>query len=145
MIEKKNFQVPQGLVDNLYKESIIDKLKSIIIKVNYWFVYYQLNTISQKFLLIFTLNTQLHKHSNRKNRLILPNVKITCYGSNFIKLKAIKQWNKLKIWLKLIFILPKSPFFLNWDSLHARLNSHYEAWSYKQRNTKKITGYRKSV
>ena len=41
-------------------------------------------------------------------------------------------------------------FFLlfNWDSLHARLNSHYEAWSYKKRSTKKkknITGHRKSV
>ena len=36
-------------------------------------------------------------------------------------------------------------FFLNWDSLHARLNSHYEAWSYKKRSTKRITGYSKSV
>ena len=36
-------------------------------------------------------------------------------------------------------------FFFNWDSLHARLNSHYEAWSYQKRSTKKITGYRKSV
>ena len=36
-------------------------------------------------------------------------------------------------------------FKFNWDSLHAGLNSHYEAWSYKQRSTKKITGYRKSV
>ena len=35
--------------------------------------------------------------------------------------------------------------FFNWDSLHARLKSHYEAWSYKKRSTKKITGYRKSV
>ena len=35
--------------------------------------------------------------------------------------------------------------FFNWDSLQARLNSHYEAWSYKKRSTKKITGYRKSV
>ena len=24
-------------------------------------------------------------------------------------------------------------FFKNWDSLHARLNSHYEAWSYKEK------------
>ena len=43
---------------------------------------------------------------------------------------------------------PKSKacvFFLNWDSLHAKLNCHYEAWSYKKRSTKKITGYRKSV
>ena len=36
-------------------------------------------------------------------------------------------------------------FFLNWDSLHAKLNSHYEASSYKKRSTKKITGYGKSV
>ena len=37
-------------------------------------------------------------------------------------------------------------FFFNWDSLHARLNSHYETWSYKKKkSTKKITDYRKSV
>ena len=42
-------------------------------------------------------------------------------------------------------ILTAFSFFFNWDSLHARLNSHYEAWSYKKRSTKKITGYRKSV
>ena len=36
-------------------------------------------------------------------------------------------------------------FFFNWDSLHVRLNSHYEAWSYKKKSTKKILGYRKSV
>ena len=35
-------------------------------------------------------------------------------------------------------------FFLKkWNSLHARLNSHYKAWSYKKH--KKITAYRKSV
>ena len=34
---------------------------------------------------------------------------------------------------------------LNWDSLHARLSSHYEAWSYKKKKHNKITGYRKSV
>ena len=36
-------------------------------------------------------------------------------------------------------------FFFNWYSPHARLNSHYEAWSYKKNSTKKVTGYRKSV
>ena len=36
-------------------------------------------------------------------------------------------------------------FLFNWDSLHARLNSHYEAWSYKKKSAKKITGYRKSA
>ena len=33
-------------------------------------------------------------------------------------------------------------FFLNWDSLFARLNSHYEAWTYKK---KKRKAHRKSV
>ena len=36
-------------------------------------------------------------------------------------------------------------FFFNWDSLHARLNSHYEAWSYKKKKHKKIRVHRKSV
>ena len=31
------------------------------------------------------------------------------------------------------------------DSLHARLNSHFKAWSYKKKKHKKITAYRKSV
>ena len=35
--------------------------------------------------------------------------------------------------------------FFNWASLHTRLNSYYEAWSYKKRSAKKITGYRKFV
>ena len=26
----------------------------------------------------------------------------------------------------------------NWDSLHAGLNSHYEAWSYKKRSRKRL-------
>ena len=34
--------------------------------------------------------------------------------------------------------------FFNWDSLHARLNSHYEAWSYKKKKHKKVKAYRKS-
>ena len=29
-------------------------------------------------------------------------------------------------------------FFFNWDSFHARLNSHFEAWSYKKRSTKRL-------
>ena len=36
-------------------------------------------------------------------------------------------------------------FFLNWDSLDARLNSHYKACSYKKKKNKKIKAYRKSV
>ena len=29
-------------------------------------------------------------------------------------------------------------FFWDWDSLHASLNTHYEAWSYKKKKRKKI-------
>ena len=36
-------------------------------------------------------------------------------------------------------------FFYNWDSFHAKLNSHYKAWSYKKKKHKKIKAYRKSV
>ena len=36
-------------------------------------------------------------------------------------------------------------FFFNWDSLYARLNSHYKAWTYKEKKHKKIKTYRKSV
>ena len=35
--------------------------------------------------------------------------------------------------------------FFNWDSLHARLNSHYEVWRYKKKKHKKIRAHRKSV
>ena len=35
-------------------------------------------------------------------------------------------------------------FFCNWNSLHARLNCHYKAWSYKKKVTK-IKAYRKSL
>ena len=34
---------------------------------------------------------------------------------------------------------------INWDSLHARLNSHHEAWSYKKKKHKKVKACRKSV
>ena len=36
-------------------------------------------------------------------------------------------------------------FFFNWDSLHARLNSHYKACNYKKKTHKNIKAYRKSV
>ena len=38
-----------------------------------------------------------------------------------------------------------SKLFFNWDLLHARLNSHYEAWSLQEKEARKIKTYRKSV
>ena len=45
------------------------------------------------------------------------------------------------IYLFIMFIY----FFKNWDSLHARLNSHYRACSYNKKKHKKIKAYRKYV
>ena len=83
------------------KESKIDKLKNIIIKNNCRLVYDQLkNNLPETFSNFFTLNTQLRKPNTRKNRLILPKVKTISYGSNSITLKAIKQWNEIKNFIK---------------------------------------------
>ena len=47
-------------------------------------------------------------------------------------------WNtKLPIFFFIFY------FLFNWLSLHARLNSHYKAWSYKKKEHKKIKTYRK--
>ena len=39
----------------------------------------------------------------------------------------------------------KLVIFFNCYSLHARLHSHYKAWSYKKKKQKKIKAHRKSV
>ena len=43
------------------------------------------------------------------------------------------------------FISPEVALYLffNWDSLHARLNSHYKAWNSKKKKHKKIKAYTK--
>ena len=45
------------------------------------------------------------------------------------------------------FLIQRAMFFSNffWDSLHATLNDHYKAWSYKKKQNKKIELYRKSL
>ena len=37
------------------------------------------------------------------------------------------------------------PIFFNWDSVQARLNSHYVVSSYKKKKHKKIKAYNKYV
>ena len=41
-----------------------------------------------------------------------------------------------------IHLQNKNNFFFNWDLLYARLNSHYEARSYKKKKHKKVKAYR---
>ena len=45
----------------------------------------------------------------------------------------------------MIFVFCFFFFFKKRDSLDARLNSDYEAWSYKKKKLKKVKEYRKSV
>ena len=65
---------------------------------------------------------------------------------NKICWKANRKHNVLsRMWEKRI--ISKSfieSHFFNWDSLHARLNSHYQARSHKKKKRKKMTVYRKS-
>ena len=44
-----------------------------------------------------------------------------------------------------LFLVKLVKFFFNWNSLHKRVNSHYKAWSYKKKEHKKITAYRKPL
>ena len=43
----------------------------------------------------------------------------------------------------MITLTEEKKVFFNWDSLYARQNSHYKAWSYKKKKNKKIKAYRK--
>ena len=68
----------------------------------------------------------------------LPN---KCYSYHLWLLVITKSGKKERKVVSFSFFF----FFLNWYSLHARLNSHYEAWSYKKRKHKKVKAYRKSI
>ena len=61
----------------------------------------------------------------------------------FCMMVSMKVFYKLIV-LFLVFFIYLFIYF-NWDSLHARLNSHYEAWSHKKKKHKKIRAHRKSV
>ena len=51
------------------------------------------------------------------------------------------QFNGMKIHLGTALRL----HFFNWDSIHARLNSHCKAWNYKKKKNKKTEASRKSL
>ena len=64
--------------------------------------------------------------------------------------EVVTKWGQEKEWNNWLLVPLASATnlqvaFFNWDSLLARLNSHYEAWSYKKKKHKKIKAYRKSV
>ena len=59
------------------------------------------------------------------------------FHASVFQLEHLRGGNLLSLLLYL--------FFFNWDSLHARLNSYYKAWSYKKKKHKRIKAHRKSV
>ena len=65
-------------------------------------------------------------------------------GSSFDLSLHIKFF-KLHLQVKMIFMANFYFSFFNWDSIHATLNSHYEAWSYNKKKHEKIKTNRTSV
>ena len=55
---------------------------------------------------------------------------VSIFYSILVLLKSIFI---LREYQKTVNLLKKKKVFYNWDSLHARLNSHYKAWSYKKK------------
>ena len=63
--------------------------------------------------------------------------KLDNFGShNLLKLSLLNFYGLCSNFVDCESFL-ESNFFFNWDLLHARLNSHYQAWSYKKGSTKK--------
>ena len=52
-----------------------------------------------------------------------------------------KVFQALSSWFNVSNIVERG---FNWDSLHVRLNIHYEARSYKEKKHKKVKAYRES-
>ena len=55
--------------------------------------------------------------------------------SRRIVISSVMKWGTL-LWIY---------FLSNWDSIHGRLNSHYDTWSYKKKKHKMIRAHSKSV
>ena len=53
--------------------------------------------------------------------------------------------DKIKKETMIIDVAITGDFLKNWNSLHAKLDSHYMAWSYKKKKHKKIKAYTKSL
>ena len=84
--------------DLLYANHSILKLQNIITLNNCLFIYDQLcDNLPNVFSNYFKLLKNQHRHNARgSNRFTsnLPRVNTETYGSNSVKIKAIKDWNK---------------------------------------------------
>ena len=71
--------------------------------------------------------------------------KIQINLESFVIVRNKKFHVEIRVFLMTCLLDLVSKIFFNWDSLHGRLNSHYEAWSYNKKTLKKIKAYGKSV
>ena len=92
-----NFKGRLENADELYKNSRIFKLQDIIKIDNCLFVYDQLKgNLPKNFNNFFNHKSNQHRYNTRRNRVIVPLVKTSTYGSNSITLQAIKHWNEIQ-------------------------------------------------
>ena len=61
-----------------------------------------------------------------------------CYTSMSSSFAIIVNRSLLLTTFAITFAITFFFFFFNWDSPHARLNSHYEAWNYKKKAQKRL-------
>ena len=115
---------------------------------------------------IFTGRTNNQYNLRNRPDFITPHVHSAFHGPESISYlgpkislnsfkESIKMWvptncpcRLCKVYLDGVGFINRIIFFIyvySWDSLHARLNSHYKAWSYKKKKHKKIKAYRKSL
>ena len=84
--------------DPLYANHKILKLQNIITLNNFLFIYDQLyDNLPNAFASYFKCLKNQHSHNTRVSNqftLNVPRVTTETYGSNSVKIKAIKDWNK---------------------------------------------------
>ena len=114
-------------------------------QLNWWFIY------SIKVILHLILHCAYmdlkHIILFKENKKLFKAIKTQTKNKNFSQqnieilsscLDSRGTWRKLYRLLKSFFLFHLVFFFLNWDSLHARLNSLCKAWSCKKKKHKKI-------
>ena len=83
--------------------------------------------------------TQIFKYISNQSKVfeLLPTLFFKIHRVINFQITLDKQFFSTSC--RFIYKLGKHFFFINWDSCHAKLNSHYEVWSYKKKKHKKIT------
>ena len=82
-----------SIIEQIYKESKISKLKDIVTISNLRFVYDQMNELLPRVFEKIFINKTRHLYNTRGNSLDVLQVKTMTYSSNSFTLHAIHTWN----------------------------------------------------